>query len=214
MKTKLLLFTVALVAAGCGGPKGRGPEAPPTNVGRASTFTIPAADEKILTEALAKKRAGDLAGAFRLAESLPVDSPARLDDRYDEITSAWSDQRSKEIGRQIAESSSKLGTVGAGPSKFGDGPKTALDAGTFDKVVEKERVGLRNECFKTGTAATDFAMSVHVDSSGAVRDVLIDDLKGDRAVADCVRSQAYNWKFPPSTIGGDFTTTMYFRPNR
>jgi hypothetical protein len=212
MKTKLLLLTVALVAAGCG-PRGRGPEAAPTNVGRANTFTIPAADEKILADALAKKRAGDLAGAFRLAESLPVDSPARLDDRYDEITTAWSDQRSKEIGKQIA-ADAKLGTPAAGPSKFEDGPKTALDAGTFDKVVERERVALRNECFKNGTAATDFAMSVHVDSSGEVRDVLIDNLKGDRSVADCVRSQAYNWKFPTSTIGGDFTTTMYFRPDR
>lgn len=213
MKTKLLILTVALCAAGCG-PRGRGPEATPTNVGRATTFTIPAADEKILADALAKKRSGDLAGAFRLAESLPVDSPARLDDRYDEITNAWSDQRSKEIGKQITDSSAKLGTVGAGPSKFDEGPKAALDAATFDGVVEKQRIALRKECFKEGTSATDFAMSVHVDSTGEVRDVLIDNLKGDRTVSDCVRSQAYNWKFPASTIGGDFTTTMYFRPDR
>jgi hypothetical protein len=213
MKTTFLLLTVALAAASCGGPKGRGPEAPPTNVGRAGSFTIPAADEKILTDALALKRSGDLAGAFRLVETLPPASPARLDNRYDEITNAWSDERAKQVGKEISGGAT-FGPVGGGPSTKEEGPTTALDASTFDKVVEKERVALRKECFKAGSASTDFALSIHVDSTGEVRDVLIDNLKGDRSVADCVRSQAYGWKFPTSTIGGDFTTTMYFRPDR
>ena len=78
-------------------------------------------------------------------------------------------------GKQIA-ADAKLGTVGPGPSKFGDGPKTALDASTFDRVVEKERAGLRRECFKSGSTATDFSVSINVDSTGEVRDVLIDNL--------------------------------------
>ncbi|MGZ5970002.1 MAG: hypothetical protein ACXWP4_20155 [Polyangiales bacterium] len=209
MKT-ILLFTVALVAAGCGGRAG---EPPPPNVAKSSQSSLSPADDKTLDQALALKRSGDVAGAFRLVESLPPDSPARLDNRYDEISSAWSNERAKVVGEEISEGGGPVGIGGGPPAEVSTVGKTRLDTATFERVMEKQRPALRAQCFKPGSQSTDFVLTVDVDSSGMVRDVIIANLKGDRSVADCVRTQSYRWKFPSSTKGGEFTTSLYFRPD-
>ena len=47
-----------------------------------------------------KERAGDPIGAYQLADRLPMDGPARTDDRYYEILGAYSDARAAQIGAE------------------------------------------------------------------------------------------------------------------
>jgi hypothetical protein len=216
MRTKVFLFATALLAGlcACAGPSGRGAAVGPTDPHLAGEYTIPTEDEKILDDAIALQRRGDLEQAHELVETLPTNSPARLDKRFDIVTSAWSDERAKVIGKQITKGAT-FGPIGGGPVLQDDspeGPKTALQAASFEKIVDKERALLRKRCFKVGSTPTDFKLSVNVDHEGVVRGSSFDHLNGDRAVAECVKAQVLTWKFPASTMGGDFSTTLYFRP--
>lgn len=225
----IALAAVAACACACAGTKGRGPE-PTTGTAGMRPQKVSAEQEQLLDRAVKMKRSGDVDGAFQLVESLPPDSPARLDNRYDEITAAWSDKRTKQIGEDF--------TLHGAPTAIGGGPQSSpstpsgepappttggndamqnaphtstLDSITIDRLVQQKQAPLRNTCYANSDVPTSFILAFHIDANGNVRDPDAVDVRGDETVARCVRAQVRRWTFPASAEGGDYTVRMIFR---
>ena len=165
-------------------------------------------EEAALGSAVTKKRAGDPIGAWRLIENIPASSPARFDDRYAEVMSAYSDARTQQIGVEIA------GGKGGGPKTSTVGtatePPAELSSKQIDRFVNEKRSSLRHECYGDRAGAVSFHLRLRFDSEGRVADAVLKDVHGDSHVAHCVRDQARTWVFPRSAEGADHPTKFYF----
>jgi hypothetical protein len=203
----LLLGTLALAA--CGGTQG-------TARAARRNGELLAVEEDQLASAVEKKRSGDPIGAWKLIEDLPASSPARLDPRYDEVMGAWADARSRQIGVEMTN------PRGGGPANMTDeradrvettpsaDPPPSLSPARIEHVIAERRSSLRSSCFGDHNDTASFLLQLRIDTDGRVLDATLSDVKGDAAVAQCVRGQASGWTFPRSSEGGDYRTRFVF----
>lgn len=195
-----VVSAIGVAAIACGGAR-RGPAA------TASSSELLPFEEQSLATAVAKKRAGDPVGAWRLVEHLPASSPARFDPRYTEVMSAWADARTRELGTEIS------GSRGGGPpvgTVESDQPRHTLTADKIEDLVAAKRGKLRAACFGEVEKRTSFTLKLRIDAEGRVLEAAISDVKGDAAVADCVRSHAAAWSFPRNFDGAEHRTKFIF----
>lgn len=166
-------------------------------------------EEAALATAVAKKRAGDAIGAWRLIENIPASSPARFDGRYTEVMSAYSDARTQQIGVEIAG-----GKGGGPPSAVEKAPSSELpgelSSKQIDRYVNDKRSSLRHECYGERSADVSFHLRLRIDGEGRVAEAALSDVHGDAHVAHCVRDQARTWVFPKSEEGANHPTKFYF----
>ncbi len=195
--------TALLGLAACG-PSRVGPPASST----ARMNELLPEEERRLDAAVAKKRGGDPIGAWQLIADLPASSPARLDDRYNEVMAAYADARTKQIGAEIT------GGRGGGPARVETTPSAgspdALSAKAIDRFVNEQRAGLRVQCYGERSAQVTFQLQLRIDPDGHVVDAALVDVRGDASVAQCVRARAESWVFPRSGEGADHRTRFIF----
>lgn len=199
MRVATLLTLVGLAACG---PSGVGP--PATAPSRATMLTH--AEDERLDAALAKKRAGDVFGAWKLIEDIPSTSAARLDDRYTEVMAAYADARTHQIGTEIT------GAKGGGPNTV---ETTTETAGAFapqriERVISEKRGLLRDQCYGTRKDPVSFQLYLEIDAEGRVIASSVSEIRGDPSVAECVLTKSRKWMFPRASEGGEHTTRFYF----
>lgn len=203
MSPKCLALLLGLAACG---PSGIGPAAQSTP---RVNQNLPEEDQR-LDAALAMKRGGDPIGAWKLIENIPASSPARLDDRYNEVMSAYADARAHQIGVEI------VGAKGGGPTGDGDNVKTAPSAPAeltdkkIDRFVNDKRASLRARCYGDRAAQVSFQLRLRIDTDGRVIESSLKDVRGDSVVAQCVRDESRSWVFPHSADGADHRTKFIF----
>lgn len=181
---------------------------------------VSASDDRLLDEAVSLKRSGDPIAAWKTLERLPKGSSATLDGRYLEVLGAYSDARTREIGREIAAPhgggpppteappASSVSATSATPAA----PAGNLDVATLDKLVAAKTHALRDACYKGRSEPTSFLLVFRIDEDGTVADVATGNVTGEPDVASCVRARAKQWKFPASEHGAAYTRRVIFGP--
>jgi hypothetical protein len=76
--------------------------------------------------------------------------------------------------------------------------------------VNDKRASLRAQCFGERATTVSFQLRLRIDTDGRVLDAALKDVKGESAVAQCVRDQARTWVFPRSAEGADHGTKFIF----